>query len=167
MIALLVLLSCRDDAGCSTSRDCALGESCDAGTCVPRTCASSDQCAPERFCDAGGQCREGCAADTDCLAGRACVDGACEDEACADTRLDCGFREFCVDGACEDAGDPYCAPCATDAECGEGNVCWAGEWCGVDCSQGQACPSGFDCLEVSPGGPRLCLGACWLPPPEV
>lgn len=49
----------------------------------------------------------------------------------------------------------YCAACSSDATCGGGNnFCLAfsfGNYCGTDCSNGQACPSGATCQQIGDG----------------
>lgn len=160
---LLLLLGCGSDCGDT----CPLGTACDAGTCVARACATSDQCPLDHHCTADGACAEGCRAPADCPVGSVCGgDGACVRAACVDTATDCGWREECRAGRCVDAGAAYCAPCARDAECsGRDDICFAGEWCGVACGAGGACPAGFDCTEVAHTDGavhRVCLAACWL-----
>lgn len=160
----LALLACRGRIECDRDEPCPFGGSCEDGACVYRACATSQQCPLEHHCSPDGECLVGCASATDCRAGEACEGGACVEPPCTSTKVDCAFREVCVDGRCVDAGEPYCQPCTTDEECGPGNVCWADEWCGVDCSDGSACPAAFECLEVTEDGAdhELCLGACWL-----
>lgn len=163
MIALL-WLACRGPA-CVSTADCGFGETCDAGTCEGRNCATSAQCGMETYCAEDGHCLPGCALDTDCLAGDSCDAGVCTENSCVDTRVDCGYREHCTDGSCVDAGEPHCAACTTDDECGAANLCWVGEWCAVDCSDGSECPGGFECLEVTDDGGevhQVCITSCWL-----
>ncbi len=46
----------------------------------------------------------------------------------------------------------YCGSCSSDADCGGGsNFCLpesSGSYCGIDCSEGQSCPSGATCQEI-------------------
>ena len=161
---LWLLAACRTPT-CTMHEECGFGEMCEAGACVGRSCASSTQCAMEEHCDDDGRCVPGCEIDTDCLAGSSCEAGSCVEDACVETRTDCGYREQCVDGACVDAGAPHCSPCSTDDQCGAGNLCWIDEWCAVDCSDGSACPAGFECLAVDDpeDGPRqVCISSCWM-----
>ena len=71
----------------------------------------------------------------------------------------CPFGETCTsrEGPCQpDPRGPFCAACTGGVgsnECGgRGNFCLAGgdgtESCGVDCSAGQSCPTGFTCADV-------------------
>lgn len=163
---ILLWLAC-GGTECSDEQPCAFGGSCEDGVCVFRRCATSLQCALEQHCTEDGVCAPGCVDDGDCALGEACGgDGTCAARACTDTQVDCAFREFCEDGDCVDAGDPHCLPCTTDAECGEGNVCWGDLYCAVDCSGGQPCPAGFACEPLEQEGTDwvVCLGACWLSP---
>lgn len=148
ILPLLALLGC-GGAPCDGDNPCAFGEACVAGECVAQYCATSAQCAMEAHCDRGA-CVEGCARDEDCYTGDACEveTGSCVPAACEVTALDCGYREFCDQGTgdCYDAGDLYCRPCSDDGACGQGNICW-NRHCGVDCSDGRECPSGFVCTD--------------------
>ena len=170
MIALLWWAGGCGSAECGPDREsCPLGTSCEDGQCVTRLCASSLQCPLEYHCTRAGECASGCAVDDDCAVGRACdTDGTCVETPCVDAAIDCRFGQWCVSGTCVDAGDPYCQACTTDAECGAGNICWADEWCGVDCSVDPTCPAALSCTHVdhSDGLPHeVCLGACWIVPP--
>lgn len=164
MLALLVV-SCRTrfDVTCSDVEPCPDGQTCIDGVCDDATCNSSLQCPMETYCDQR-DCIPGCQYDSDCYSGDACVDGDCEALGCIDTITDCAYREWCEAGECVDAGDPYCMPCDTDADCGDGNLCWLDAYCGVDCSNGQPCPAAFDCLgvETDEGVVMQCLTQCWL-----
>jgi len=117
-------------------------------------------------------CELGCATDNDCFPGDRCdmTEGVCEQAPCVDTQVDCGYREFCntVSGDCYDAGNLYCRPCDRDnseVDCGQDNICFAG-YCGVDCSEGKACPGGFDCYPFGDGSGNItawqCITYCWL-----
>jgi len=86
----------------------------------------------------------------------------CEEAACTNTQTDCAFKEFCntATGQCYDAGGMYCHFCDEDAECGSGNVCYA-HYCGVDCSSGQECPSGFECSPFVDEFGNVVTYQCW------
>lgn len=166
MIALLGwLLGCGGGGACGADT-CPLGTSCEDGECVSRYCATSTQCALGYHCTSDGTCAAGCQSDDDCRIGSSCGDdGACHENACAVTETDCRWREVCTRGECVDVGEPYCASCTTDAQCGAGNICWAGAWCGVPCGAGGACPAGFACTTVAHTDGEtydVCLSACWL-----
>lgn len=142
---------------------------CEAGVCVEKRCANSSQCPMESYCSVG-DCLPGCVEEGDCYPGDTCnlETNVCEPEACADTHIDCGFREFCnvATGDCYDAGSQYCKSCDyQEGECGGGNLC-LNHYCGVDCSQGQACPSGFECYPFTDDFGNIaafqCFTYCWL-----
>jgi len=166
-VILLMLLACTQNT-CDENTPCALGERCEMGVCREVGCATSEQCPMESHC-VEGECAEGCLQDNDCYPGDRCEleTGTCVTEACADTQLDCAFREFCDpdSGECRDAGDLYCRECRSHSDCGEGNICWGG-YCGVDCSQGQACPAGFECRRFTDDDNQTvalqCSTFCWL-----
>jgi hypothetical protein len=163
MLLLLLAWACGGDKPCGEDT-CPLGTTCEEGECVSRSCATSTQCPVGFYCEQDGTCEQGCEVDGDCLVGSKCTDGECAESRCTSSNLDCGWRESCVEGACVDQGDPYCAPCTQDPQCGAGNICWAGEWCGVDCAS-DGCPGGFVCQEVSHTDGvvhSVCLSACWL-----
>jgi len=156
---------------CSAEQGCEFGELCIEGQCISGRCSTSSQCPMEYHCSQRN-CVAGCEADTDCLPGFRCDTdaGSCVDAPCVDSSVDCGFREFCntLTGECYDAGGQYCKPCDRDNEeldCGSGNVCFAG-YCGVDCSEGRECPSGFDCYPFQDETGNIvtwqCITYCWL-----
>ena len=61
---------------------------------------------------------------------------------------------------CYDAGEQYCKFCDEDSECGEGNYCY-GHYCGVDCSDGQECPGGFECFPFTDDVGNIVAYQCW------
>jgi hypothetical protein len=147
------------------SEGCPLGTSCEDGECVSRSCATSTQCPLGYHCGGDGTCVAGCQQADDCALGSRCVASECREAECEVTALDCRWREWCEGGTCRDAGAPFCEPCTADAQCGEGNVCWAGEWCGIDCEATGSCPAGFACTELTHTDEQVhhvCLAACWL-----
>lgn len=155
---------------CSEELPCSgLGEVCTDGQCVDARCANSSQCPMESHCD-NGDCLPGCVEESDCYPGSTCdVElKTCEPEACVDSQIDCGYREFCnaATGDCYDAGTQFCNYCDYQPnECGENNICYA-NYCGVDCSQGQECPGGFECSpfvdDVGNIVTYQCFTYCWL-----
>ncbi len=166
MIALLGwLFACATRPVCGDDT-CPLGSSCEDGQCVSRLCATSAQCALGYHCNRDGTCEAGCQVDLDCPVGSVCNDdGECRERACVDTVTDCRWRQWCQSGECRDAGEPYCAACTGDAQCGAGNICWADQWCGVACGEGGACPAGFTCTAIDHTDGEVhdvCLAACWL-----
>lgn len=171
-LAAVVLFSCNKDkveVECDEETRCPyIGEVCVEGQCQEFRCATSTQCPMESYCS-GGDCLPGCVEDGDCYTGYVCDPelNVCEKDACADTQVDCGYREFCntATGDCYDAGSQYCRFCDEDSECGEDNICYA-HYCGVDCSDGQECPGGFECAGFTDEHGNIvtyqCFTYCWL-----
>ena len=160
---------------CEDNLNCEIYEVCQAGRCLPRVCVSSADCPIQHFCnDQTGSCTPGCQLDRDCLPNEICDDGTCEPAGCRDTNLDCPMGHFCnsITGECFQAGGFFCQPCSGqgDSECGSSrNFCvryGGNNYCGVDCSNGQQCPRGYDCLNIIDSGNnvigRNCMTACWL-----
>ena len=105
-----------------------------------------------------------CEADEDCAAdlcvshpdgGRVCSE-LCS-EACSLEGFECRTLR---DGGdlvryCVPLGDPYCAPCATDADClATDNLCLDlidGRFCATGCAGGEPCPEGATCTGVLVG----------------
>lgn len=110
--------------------------------CV-QICESHEDCSPDGFCDQ--------------------ETAVCAERECFGDHSDCDFQFFCTPyGSCAFAGDAYCRPCEPRGACiSEGSLCIpmlesSGGWfCGVDCSAGQPCPSGYDCQEISYVQPSL------------
>lgn len=170
LLPLLLGASCGNDFECDAETPCPFGEACIEGFCVEAQCATSAQCKIEEFCNANRQCAPGCLADDDCYPGDACVEGACEPEACVETGVDCGYKEFCntATGDCYEAGGAYCRPCnvqSVEQDCGAENVCW-NNYCGVTCDDGRECPAGFQCTafvdQQSNVVGHWCITYCWL-----
>ena len=172
-LALVGLSSCgTPGSSCSQDVPCTgFGEVCIAGQCVVGTCSTNADCPIENRCE-NRECVPGCDRDNDCYPGSSCdVElSECVEDACKETRVDCGFREFCnvLSGECYDAGAQYCRPCTSGSaaqDCGEGNLCIGG-FCGVDCADGQQCPSGFECFAFSNSAGEItdyqCWTYCWL-----
>jgi hypothetical protein len=67
---------------CSVDHDCAIGEDCIEGSCMPR-CVASCQCdegqaCVDGYCDQPEEPVVMCANDCDCSSGESCVDGLCK-----------------------------------------------------------------------------------------
>lgn len=180
---------CQARGGCFSNDDCGAGLFCDVvtgqclseKTCGPgQTCCTlDDQCAFGEVCDPLIlTCVPGCHDEGDCRLGLGCVGGGLGrlgqcGTACTTDSL-CGFGEICnlSTGVCElDHRGPYCNGCSGGTQsddCGTpGNYCLldtvnGGAYCGVDCSEGQACPFGYTCLDVIIL-PRSTLPPCTLP----
>ena len=154
-------LQCAPDCGACVEDpcaqvDCAIGEYCLAGNCVPRdpNCnPAGDQC--DDTCPAGESCSEGCGfcrpddpcANVDCAVGERCEAGQC-----VPTGIECGF----VDGVCEGS-------CPQGERCDRGcNSCEPDPCAQVDCAVGERCeegqcvPFGFECVFLE----GLCDDAC-------
>ncbi|WP_163992039.1 hypothetical protein [Pyxidicoccus caerfyrddinensis] len=153
--------TCLTRGRCTSDLHCPLGEVCD----VSRTACVSG-CRSEGDCP-GTACRCGdapCTCDATTPEGRAaCALGVCDASFCAEA-TDCAFGERCgtTTHSCDSDFDPtrrpYCASCTYGGGlqvCGRGaNFCLreatspGTAFCGVDCSQGQGCPHGYQCADV-------------------
>ncbi|MBM4281870.1 MAG: hypothetical protein FJ137_14315 [Deltaproteobacteria bacterium] len=185
---------CQANSGCNTNDDCGARLFCDVTTsqclavdeCGPddgeRCCVLDSQCGFGSVCDTlSRKCTPGCRDTADCVLGAACVRGLgqvlgqCAADVCSGDNL-CNFGQVCSsDGECEsDTRGPYCLGCAggvASDDCGErGNFCLTdsvngGEFCGVDCSGGEACPFGYSCNDViiiPPAAPFCSAEVCVL-----
>lgn len=178
LMAMVSLVGC-DRTECETSENCPDGKACSVdGQCIDVACTSSLDCNIGEYCSAeSGSCTAGCLNDRDCLPSLSCDTEAkqCVEKGCRSTALDCDFGEFCntLTGQCTDAGSYYCKPCESDLDCGSSNnFCLRlnsgldQTYCGVDCSSGQECPRGFECLRIRAAGDVTlgyqCVAACWL-----
>jgi hypothetical protein len=152
--------SCIPLGRCSTDLQCALGQVCDRSQCV-------DGCRTDGDCE-GVSCRCGDGPCT-CDGGADCAVGVCDGTFCSSERF-CRYGEVCTAqpdsgvpyAQCDNDFDPlrrpYCANCSFgggDSLCGTGpNFCLidtqnpGNYYCGVDCSEGQACPRGYGCQDV-------------------
>jgi hypothetical protein len=165
--------TCQRAPGCLDNRDCEEDAFCDirSGRCLPGPgLALMAECGLATQCPAGstcleGRCIEGCDDTGDCQLGEVCVGGTCSNapNLCEDDSF-CDFGSLCgVDQTCEDdTRGPYCRGCSprtaqNPAPCGDArNFCLvnnrelagATNICGVDCSNGQACPNGYFCSSV-------------------
>ncbi|TNE89903.1 MAG: hypothetical protein EP330_10050 [Deltaproteobacteria bacterium] len=153
--------ACSEDTPCT-----GFGEVCIRGECVVGTCTTNADCPIENRCTER-ECEPGCDRDNDCYPGSSCDTELheCVEDACEETRVDCGYREFCntLTGDCYDAGEQYCRPCTAgseDQDCGQGNECIGG-FCGVDCADGRACPGGFECYSFSDSAGNIVAYQCW------
>ncbi len=181
--------ACQASAGCHTNDDCGSGLFCDVttGVCVPTDvcgstascCTADSQCAFGNVCDEVTRlCVPGCRNDGDCVLGLGCDGvglgrlGACGISCTSDVL--CGPQELCNIAAkkCQrDTRGPYCFGCSggvSSDDCGAfGNYCLldtiaGGSYCGVDCSDLQACPVGYACKDVIIL-PQATLPTCALP----
>jgi len=180
-LLLGVVAGCPSGPQCEIPSDCPEGQTCNsAGQCITQSCTSSNDCEVESYCNLeAAQCTAGCLNDRDCLPTHVCDQDAkrCITPGCRSTELDCNVGEFCnaLTGECYDAGGMYCAECESREDCNGGNPDgpnWclrmggnSQTYCGVDCSQGQPCPRGYDCLRVITVGQVTvayqCAAPCW------
>jgi len=145
---------------CREAGDCAAGEACDAGACVPlpvecQTDAECAEAAPSRpLCqatDGRGLCVE-CRRSSDCADGVDCIGGSCVDLSCTSDDDCAGFpgRSRCGSGG-------RCVGCEGDGDCGDGARCSDEGLCEAE----RLCEVDADCAG-DPGGP-VCdpgTGAC-------
>ncbi|MEM9067714.1 MAG: PPC domain-containing protein [Myxococcota bacterium] len=137
------------DASCTSSRDCPIGEVCNAGACEARVCSGST-CPADHICpDAGidptpSECGETCTINASCRSAEACKwfwEGRY-----------CGRRGSGTNG---DA-------CTTFADCGGQRACapWPGGYCARQgCESSSDCESGTHCIDSGLGF-NLCALAC-------
>jgi len=171
-----VVGECTTGSGCSTDLDCPIGQICDPHQtmCVPG-CHSNGDCPLDEPCTCSTglecQCPPDSGVDPATYDRSTCEVGTCRTDTCAgDTSL-CPYNDDCVgmgDGGlsvCEP--DPrmevLCQDCSL-AAASSGQECpvpgaqgadfclidlhGLNTFCGVDCSQGQGCPSGYECDDV-------------------
>lgn len=112
---------------CRFAADCASGESCINGSCVPNPpqCTSSAQCATGQQCLNGSCVVVGCSTNADCANGEICSVGRCvvpHPPQCTST-AQCGAGQQCVNGSCVVST----AACASNADCSRGESCVSGQ----------------------------------------
>lgn len=157
--------TCRRRMSCDTNLDCPSDFFCDSetGNCIERgTCTADIHCPFGQICTSLFRCAPGCRSNGDCPQRQLCRNSHCE-EGCADKSY-CDVGQLCdlgTETCYDDQRGPYCSTCrsATIYEphsCGSGpNFCLIkggdltlAPYCGVDCSEGQVCPNGYDCFSV-------------------
>ena len=142
---------------CKAHSDCATGDFCVQGLCLPPTPAAGSGCAvvlcsTAHDCNPGQRCNErtfvceqdlGCSTGAPCAAGTVCNpgSGACEPGCSEATAVQvCGALVPCLGGRC--------VQCAQDSDCGSGLVC---DVAGGECRGPGGCSSSRDCAP-----PLLC-----------
>ena len=162
--------TCTADVQCKQGEICTSDFTCTAGCRATGDCPIGLVCRP---------CAPGTLADQ-CRTGSQCVLGPC------DTQLSCPYGDYCLPDATgeklctrDPQHRPFCEPCARQAgtpiNCpgSNANYCLIDTskpfpqafYCGVDCSQGQTCPNGYQCRDVRIVVPTQCkstdaLSAC-------
>ncbi len=168
---------CQRRAGCAVTSDCSDGFFCDiaSGACLPgasepgvgSACGLPSHCPFGTLCT-DGRCEEGCVGDGDCPLGQVCFEGFCNtgrpgETICSNSSF-CPFGQSCgSDNRCgPDRRGPYCRGCTVRTSMNPNpcddprNFCLVNSQefggftniCGVDCSLGQSCPSGYQCSNV-------------------
>lgn len=141
---------CCDDADCDDGIFCNGEELCAESGCADGTPPCGCDCVEER-----DECGE-CCHDADCDDGVFC-NGAetCFDFNCVAGDPPCARGGLTCDGNCMEDSDECISPCATDADCDDGQFCNGLEMCDL-CGLCQ--PSQAPCDEFGPPGcPGLCL----------
>jgi hypothetical protein len=150
-------------ARCTATRDCAAGQVCSSGTCVPDDCTPGGASCPSmHLCPdpgpstAASDCVASCLVNADCrsseackwfVGGRGCAErGAGALGASCTSFRDCGVQRTCVDwpgGFCTRAG------CTRNSDCESGTYCadvGGVRACALDCSTDMTrCRSGYSC----------------------
>jgi hypothetical protein len=157
---------CRRRMSCETNLDCPDDTYCDTttGNCIEQgKCTDDKHCPLGQICSEFFSCVPGCRISGDCPLGYVCMDSRCEEDRCENKGY-CDIGQLCdMDSlTCyDDTRGPYCSKCSSSTiydpdSCGQGpNFCLVKggnlalqPYCGVDCSDGQPCPNGYDCFSV-------------------
>ena len=172
------LAGCSDNTDCEALGG-ATGLICDVKT---SSCQAAGSCYQDPHCPLGNvcelstaSCRPGCRDEGDCPLGSGCLRdtpnaplGTCRAGSCS-TDGQCKAGELCdlTTARClRDVRGPFCGACQrfdpTDPQCGDpanyclidtGDPARRSHYCGVDCSQQQGCPQGYQCKDVIIVGP--------------
>lgn len=158
-------------AECDVNSDCATGEICSLGECIPDvSCSTTADCDAGQIC-AGDTCvpQDSCRTNGDCPTGAYCEDAVCVgstectgDAQCTTANFWCDFRstcvphgptecraagdcvtgsQLCIENECVDVGET----CTLDRECPGGQVCLNAE-CTVVCATTDDCAAGDVCI---------------------
>ena len=142
---------------CSDDSECTVVQCCVDGFCEDMECTDRE-CGPDSLCGIEcGQCPLGTSCDDSTFRCVECISD-CDDNNCCDYGQLCDLgTHSCYD---DDRG-PYCEQCTNSSiyqpsQCGSGpNFCLvsggdlaAPLYCGVDCSDHQPCPNGYECRLV-------------------
>ncbi len=185
-----LLLGCADPTsekpragdGCSTDEDCAIGDECRFGVCLPRSveqpdlggegerdqgtvrdqgseppaCREREDCRAGEICLAGACAPGNCLSDGDCEGGQVCnaLHWCAEDEGCRSDG-ECRPGQTCIQGEClPPDGCETDAQCVAPEECSEGR-CQVLDGCGAGpaCGEGERCVDG-SCVPLGPTCPQ-------------
>jgi hypothetical protein len=151
--------TCHPSSGgsCTADGDCAGGEACTGGVCVPVDqpvpCQGQYDCGTGTMCQAG-YCAPGGSVD-ECTTSQDCPDDGvggpetCIGGVCTGNEIDlrrctadseCPDVTTCRDGACQ----RVVGACELDSVCDPGQACLSG-WCGASCTDSCACAAGLTC----------------------
>ncbi len=164
----LAFSACQGTSGnCVEDKDCPNGEACVSGSCQASayaSCRTSADCPTGDFCPAGAclpDCTQlGCSDGQSCNASSHLCDAIVEVVAGPGggngrTSSSGSSSNATYGGSTSSSGgaSSFCGSCASNADCGGGNnFCLTdssgNDYCGVDCSSGQACPSAATCQPI-------------------
>lgn len=173
-------LVCEVDRGCVSSASCMRVEDCDDGlACTLDSCgvgglcghtALDDLCsAPTTMCDPTMGCivPPGCSSDTECDDGVACTNDSCSvDRTCTNTPLDVLCDETMMERCHETRGCFVPMPCATAADCDDGNFCNGAEICDAEfgctpADEPRVCDDSDGCtMDSCDAGTDMCVFVC-------
>lgn len=152
---------------CETGADCGQCEQCIDGVCVSKCkdgekcldntcveCVNNTECPPGFICINGtcvclgkindrGECVE-CLGDNDCSVCATCSGGKCVEKECQNNLICIGGDCSCPKGTKYDLETNSCIPtgCDNDSQCGECEICVAGNCQPVVCPEGYKCVGG-------------------------
>lgn len=170
---------CTQDSDCESGRLCVIEPGQTEGECRPDCDGDDSLCPQGMLCSDRGaryECVPGCRGHDDCTVSENCVAGNCRSES-PSGRQHCQMPEVCdlcegcesdaegghtcqqVAGTCETCPAPSdsCSPLSPGIFCCA--VFTNTGYRGLDCSDGQLCPAGHQCLEISSGG--VSYGNCF------
>ncbi|HSC89795.1 MAG TPA: hypothetical protein VLC09_21105 [Polyangiaceae bacterium] len=162
---------CRD--ACRTERDCVAGQRCVRGACaepselsdgelvaspdrdeqLPLPCRYNSDCPEAELCRSG-TCELECTKDEDCPSGRSCEAGRCRviEPDCI-YHSDCEDDRICASGECvAPPPEPACeyhSDCPAKGQDCEAGACVCACSTDADCSTGQRCADGCECVPDS------------------
>jgi len=173
---------------CLINNDCAAGESCVFGECLPDCsidadcpggfcvsdscvqCRNTADCPGSYWCDSG-TCRAQCTSDTDCTGSNVCdvPTGTCVLSCTAS----CPVGQLCdTDSICRDVCDEPTFPCPADKDCVGGLCvpqCTTNGDCGSfnECVAGACVPDGTCAADSECPASEMCTGGACVTRPTV